>query len=143
MTANCPRGRRQSVSWIASKGAFARNSKLDFSFSLKIARVNEKPRVTHPFSDEAWSKLDALGERVDADLSKQDVRLTIGGEPTFVSIDDYQSAEWNTAALGDTKREVGDKLIRRLRDRISALDPTHQYIDTVRGHGIRLDNPKN
>jgi uncharacterized protein (DUF2126 family) len=92
---------------------------VDFSFSLKIARVNEKPRVTHPFSDEAWSKLDALGERVDADLNKQDVRLTIGGEPTFVSIDDYQSAEWNTAALGDTKREVGDKLILRLRDRFA------------------------
>ncbi len=50
--------------------------------------------------EEAWSALDALGEKVDADLVACDVRLTMGGEPTFVSVDDYESAEWNTAALG-------------------------------------------
>lgn len=94
-------------------------AKVDFNFSMKIARVNEKPRVTFPFSDEAWSTLDALGTAVDADLAAQDVRLTMGGEPTFVSIDDYESAEWNTAALGPTKRVLADKLIRRLRDRFA------------------------
>src|SRR5262249_50015805 len=73
-----------------------------FSFDMKVTRVAEKPRVTYPFSDEAWAALDALGEKVDADLIADDVRLTMGGEPTFVSIDDYQSAEWNTAALGPT-----------------------------------------
>jgi len=93
--------------------------KVDFTFSMKLTRVNEKPRVTFPFSDEAWSALDALGEKVDADLAAQDVRLTMGGEPTFVSIDDYQSAEWNTAALGPTKRMLADRLIRRLRDRFA------------------------
>ncbi len=40
----------------------------------------------------------------------------MGGEPTFVSIDDYQTAEWNTAALGPTKRVRADELVRRLRD---------------------------
>ncbi len=89
-------------------------AKVDFSFEMKIERVDEKPRVTFPFSDEAWAALDALGERVDADLVKQDVRLTMGGEPTFVSIDDYQTAEWNTAALGPTKQLLADKLISRL-----------------------------
>src|SRR5260221_4832482 len=89
-------------------------AKVDFSFEMKIERVDEKPRVTFPFSDAAWAALDALGERVDADLVKQDVRLTMGGEPTFVSIDDYQTAEWNTAALGPTKRILADKLISRL-----------------------------
>ena len=89
-------------------------AKVDFSFEMKIERVDEKPRVTFPFSDEAWIALDALGERVDADLTKQDVRLTMGGEPTFVSIDDYQTAEWNTAALGPTKQILADKLINRL-----------------------------
>jgi uncharacterized protein (DUF2126 family) len=88
-----------------------------FSFEMSLTRINEKPRVTFPFSDEAWNDLDALGERVDADLVAQDVRLTMGGEPTFVSIDDYQSAEWNTAAAGPTKRIRADNLIRRLRDR--------------------------
>ena len=89
----------------------------EFSFEMSLTRINEKPRVTFPFSDEAWNDLDALGERVDADLVAQDVRLTMGGEPTFVSIDDYESAEWNTAAVGPTKRIRADNLIRRLRDR--------------------------
>ena len=87
-----------------------------FSFEMNVSRIAEKPRVTFPFSDEAWKGLDALGERVDQDLVAQDVRLTMGGEPTFVSVDDYQSAEWNIAALGPTKRIIADTLIRRLRD---------------------------
>src|SRR5215467_12000981 len=94
-------------------------AKTEFSFEMSLTRINEKPRVTFPFSDEAWNDLDALGERVDADLASQDVRLTMGGEPTFVSIDDYQSAEWNTAAVGPTKRIRADNLIRRLRDRFA------------------------
>jgi len=94
-------------------------AKVDFSFEMKITRIAEKPRVTAPFSDEAWAALDTLGEKIDADLVTQDVRLTMGGEPTFVSIDDYESAEWNTAALGPTKRIRADELIRRLRDRFA------------------------
>ena len=94
-------------------------AKVEFSFEMKIARINEKPRVTFPFSDDAWSALDALGDKVDKDLTAQDVRLTMGGEPTFVSVDDYESAEWNTAATGPTKLAVADQLIRRLRDRFA------------------------
>ena len=86
---------------------------------MSVARIAEKPRVTAPFSEEAWTALDALGDKVDADLAAHDVRLTMGGEPTFVSVDDYQSAEWNTAALGPKKRERADELIRRLRDRFA------------------------
>jgi uncharacterized protein (DUF2126 family) len=90
-----------------------------FSFEMNVTRIAEKPRVTFPFSDEAWAALDALGEKVDADLATNDVRLTMGGEPTFVSVDDYQSAEWNTAAVGPTKRVRADTIIRRLRDRFA------------------------
>src|SRR6185503_9682047 len=90
-----------------------------FSFDMSVTRIAEQPCVTYPFSDDAWAALDALGEQVDRDLAAADVRLTMGGEPTFVSIDDYQSAEWNTAALGPAKRTRADELIRRLRDRFA------------------------
>jgi len=94
-------------------------ARVTFAFDMGLERIAEKPRITAPFSDEAWASLDALGDRIDADLVNDDVRLTMGGEPTFVSIDDYQSAEWNTAALGPTKRALADDLIRRLRDRFA------------------------
>jgi uncharacterized protein (DUF2126 family)/transglutaminase-like putative cysteine protease len=94
-------------------------SEVRFSFDMSVERIAEKPRVTAPFSEEAWIALDALGNKVDADLKAYDVRLTMGGEPTFVSVDDYQSPEWNTEALGATKRVRADELIRRLRDRFA------------------------
>jgi uncharacterized protein (DUF2126 family)/transglutaminase-like putative cysteine protease len=94
-------------------------SEVRFAFDMSVKRLAEHPRVTMPFSEEAWSALDALGEKVDADLNQHDVRLTMGGEPTFVSVDDYQSAEWNTEALGPMKRVRADELIRRLRERFA------------------------
>ncbi len=94
-------------------------AEVTFAYDMSVTRIAERPRVTAPFSDDAWTALDALGEKVDADLKAHDVRLTMGGEPTFVSVDDYQSAEWNTDALGPVKRERADDLIRRLRDRFA------------------------
>jgi uncharacterized protein (DUF2126 family)/transglutaminase-like putative cysteine protease len=92
---------------------------VDFHFDMRVTRVGEAPRITLPFSESAWAKLDALGEQIDADLVRDDVRLTMGGEPTFVSIDDFESEEWNTAAVGPTKRTFADKLIRRLQARFA------------------------
>ncbi|MBS9476851.1 transglutaminase family protein [Ancylobacter radicis] len=109
------------VSAAAITGGYTapEGTQTSFEFDMRVTRVAEKPRVTLPFSDEAWTALDALGDRVDADLAAQDVRLTMGGEPTFISIDDYQGAEWNTSAVGPTKRMRADDLIRRLRKRFA------------------------
>ena len=90
-----------------------------FSFDMTVSRVAEAPRVTQPFSEESWQALLALGDRVDADLKADGVGLTMGGEPTFVSLDDYQSAEWTTAAIGPAKRVRADDLVRRLRARFA------------------------
>ncbi len=94
-------------------------AEVSFAYDMSVTRIAEAPRVTAPFSQEAWSALDTLGAKVDADLKANDVRLTMGGEPTFVSIDDYQGAEWNTDALGPKKLERADDLIRRLRNRFA------------------------
>jgi uncharacterized protein (DUF2126 family)/transglutaminase-like putative cysteine protease len=97
----------------------AGSANVEFAFEMSVKRIREAPRITKPFSDEAWARLDALGEKVDADLKANDVRLTMGGEPTFVSIDDMEAPEWNVAAVGPTKRGFGDELIRRLHARFA------------------------
>ena len=88
-----------------------------FSFEMTVTRLVEPIRITKPFEDEVWDELDALGRQVEADLAAGDVRLTMGGEPTFVSVDDFESAEWNTAASGPTKPVIAGQLMQRLRDR--------------------------
>jgi len=100
-------------------GGYFGQANTAFDFDMRVSRVAEHPRITRPFSDESWGALDLLGQKVDAELTANDVRLTMGGEPTFVSIDDFESAEWNTAAVGPTKREKADRLIRRLRERFA------------------------
>ncbi len=94
-------------------------AEVDFSFDMRVTRVAEHPRITKPFSEDSWAALDAMGRQVDAALAAGDVRLTMGGEPTFVSIDDFESAEWTTAAVGPAKRALADRLIRRLRRRFA------------------------
>ena len=85
-------------------------------FENTVKRIHEKPRVTLPYSDEQWENILALGDKVDQDLEAADVRLTMGGEPTFVSIDNQEGAEWNTAADGEHKRELSNVLFHKMKD---------------------------
>lgn len=99
---------------------------VEFDFAMSVQRIEEAPRVTKPYSDEQWDAIQRVGRQIDAELNASDVRLTMGGEPTFVSIDDMDGAEWNTAALGADKRRLAGNLFRRLADRF-AVGPLLHY----------------
>jgi uncharacterized protein (DUF2126 family)/transglutaminase-like putative cysteine protease len=94
-------------------------AEVEFSFHNRVERIHEDPRVTLPYSDAQWSGIMTLGQKVDQVLQQNDVRLTMGGEPTFVSIDDMDGAEWNTEALGEDKRKRAGELLRRLQARFA------------------------
>ena len=93
--------------------------KADFSFQMSITRVSDAPRVTLPYTEAQWAAVERLGQKVDARLKALDVRLTMGGEPTFVSIDDMDGPEWNTAADSPAKRRLACMLFRRLSERFA------------------------
>jgi len=90
---------------------------VQFSFENTVTRIYEDPRVTKPFTEQQWATINAIGYQVDKDLEGFDVRMTMGGEPTFVSIDDMESEQWNTAADGKEKRLLSHDLIFRLREK--------------------------
>ena len=96
-----------------------------FEYVMKVARIWEAPRVTKPYTEAQWQAIDALGKRVDQNLKEDDVRLTMGGEPTFVSSEDSLAAEWNTAALGDTKRSIAAQLFNRMKQRYAPRGLAH------------------
>src|SRR5579859_2163777 len=81
---------------------------------MSVRRIVETPRVTLPYSDPTWAAIDAVGLTVDGLLRDGDVRLTMGGEPTFIAAQEMDGAEWNVLALGDRKREYAGKLFARV-----------------------------
>jgi uncharacterized protein (DUF2126 family) len=88
---------------------------VEFHHEMRVTRIHEDPRVTKPYTDDQWNRILAAGDAIDGELQAGDVRLTMGGEPTFVSIDDMDGEEWNTAALGPAKRRLAGDLLLRLR----------------------------
>ena len=94
-----------------------------FEHAMSVRRVVESPRVTKPYSDEQWRAVDEFGQRMEQQLKADDVRITIGGEPTFVAMDDPDAPEWNTAASGPTKRRFATDLIEKLRTRFAPRRP--------------------
>ncbi len=93
--------------------------KSEFSFEMSVTRIYESPRVTLPYSDDQWKRIESLGHAIDADLNRNDARLTMGGEPTFISIDDPDGPEWNFTAASHKKRVLSGELIKRLRKKFA------------------------
>ena len=90
-----------------------------FKYKNEVIRLHEDPRVTKPYTEQQWQQIEKLGHELDRKLTEADVRLTMGGEPTFVSIDDMDSPEWNISALGEHKLSLAQILLLRIRDQFS------------------------
>src|SRR5476649_2586280 len=100
-------------------GSHEDTDNVQFDFHMAVTRVHESPRVTLPYREQQWREIEALGRKIDEQLSAQDVRLTMGGEPTFVSTTNRDGLEWNFTALSPEKQAKGEKLFKRLQTKFS------------------------
>jgi uncharacterized protein (DUF2126 family)/transglutaminase-like putative cysteine protease len=100
-------------------------AEVEFEHLMQVTRVWEAPRVTKPYTEERWEEIEQLGHTIDDDLDALDVRLTMGGEPTFVALDHPDLEEWNTAALGPTKKPLAATLYHMLREKYAAQGLPH------------------
>ncbi len=108
-----------SPSTAAPISGLVDEAEVEFSFANVVTRIHEDPRVTKPYTDDQWAQINDRGMQVDERLVAGDVRLTMGGEPTFVSVEDFESPEWNIAADGVSKRRLAADLTARLFDRFA------------------------
>jgi uncharacterized protein (DUF2126 family)/transglutaminase-like putative cysteine protease len=105
-----------TASQAAPIGGTSEPANVEFSHSMAIRRLNDPRQTSKPFTDQDWQRITAVAHSVDEDLKAQDVRLTMGGEPTYVGIDDPESPQWNIDAGGSMKRTRGLTLIQGLRE---------------------------
>lgn len=88
---------------------------VEFEHNMKVSRIHEDPRVTKPYREGEWEAIERLGQSIDTRILDNDIRLTMGGEPTFVSTDDYEAEEWNEGAVGLHKLDRSVVLAKALR----------------------------
>ncbi len=105
------------ASQAAPIGGTVEPADVKFDFSMEVRRLDEASTLSQPFSDEVWARVREVAHHVDRDMHAQDVRLTMGGEPTFVGEREPESAEWNLEAPGPQKRAIALDLIRSLREK--------------------------
>ena len=110
----------------APVSGFTEPCEVSFAYTNQVERIYERPRVTKPYSEAQWQEMMALGEKVDASLRESDVRLTMGGEPTFVSAVDMESEQWNESADGADKRKMAFELALKLKQKFAPGGFMHQ-----------------
>ena len=108
-----------SAAQAAPISGTAERASAEFSYEMSVSRVNDSAPATEVDAEDQWLRIRQLAYRIDADLEAHDVRLTMGGEPTYVGIDEPESAQWNIDALGDVKRTRGLALIKSLREKMA------------------------
>src|ERR1035437_7421307 len=108
-----------SAARAAPIGGTVEPANVEFSYSMSVRRLNEVPGIAKPCSDEDWARIEKVAHSIDAELEAHDVRLTMGGEPTFVGIDEPETPQWNIDALGAMKRTRGLTLIQCLREKVA------------------------
>ncbi|MCC5816735.1 MAG: transglutaminase family protein [Leptospira sp.] len=102
-------------------------AKSEFEFEMKIQRIFESPRVTKPYTENQWNEIIQLGNLIDKEQKKSDMKLTIGGEPTFVSSKNREAEEWNYTALGEEKYTMSEELLQRLKKDFANAGALIQY----------------
>ena len=87
----------------------------DFRYDMSVRRLDDPRPLSQADADLQWLRVQQVARHVDEELQAYDVRLTMGGEPTYVGVDEPESPQWNIDALGDQKRKCGLVLIQALR----------------------------
>ncbi|MEN0004075.1 MAG: transglutaminase family protein [Bacteroidota bacterium] len=100
----------------APVAGYTEKAEVTFDFHNQVDRIYEQPRVTKPYTKTQLAAIHRLGEQVDQILLETDARLTMGGEPTFISASDMESEQWNSDADGSDKRKMALDLSHRLMD---------------------------
>lgn len=99
-------------------------------FRLVLDKLSRRVWVNHqevlpPLSVPQFRLLEALYDSQGNVVSRQDLVMAVWGDKEAVGVSE----------------QALDALVRRLRDRLATLDANHLYLVTVRGYGLRLDNP--
>ncbi|NOX62325.1 MAG: FHA domain-containing protein [Chloroflexi bacterium] len=95
--------------------------------------------------DDTQRSVQIRGRTLTPPLSAAQYRLLsalVAADGAVISRDEVVRVVWPDAEGSGVSEQAIDALVRRLRERLAELEPNHQYIVTVRGHGFRLDNPK-
>lgn len=107
-----------------------------------VSILQEKPRRLHldGRSRRVWIREEEIIPPLSAPQFKL-LQLLYEQPGRVVSRQDVVNSVWGENEAAGVSEQAVDALVRRLRDRLNEVDAEHNYIITLRGHGLRLENP--